>query len=353
MVYFLDFRAKCLTRQCSRVNPKYRCPEAFTVAAIVSEGELVAAEMANDDIELVARSETYEFLVEETCVKSVVNEIINEIVTKMCFTSTTSNTNGSSRPKKDKVFSCLTCNKKFAQYVSALKHCKTPRVATVACSVCNKQIIKRNMNRHSKTHEKVPERESLYCEICLKTMSSRQKFNDHMFNKHNKQQHAALTASFGKFKCPKCDFMHCKERFVKKHYTLEHNNGLKLKCSECDYRCHSLGGMSRHKDQVHKTKDVVVPPVSGSESNQLNSTVDLAPQALSGASSPLRSSSSDVSLSTTLSGSDSSSSLSPVVECGNNLLLTGNPIHLRPQHLITSVCRCLYFHLSLIRHLDQ
>ena len=47
MVYFLDFRAKCLTRQCSRVNPKYRCPEAFTVAAIVSEGELVAAEMAN------------------------------------------------------------------------------------------------------------------------------------------------------------------------------------------------------------------------------------------------------------------------------------------------------------------
>ena len=80
----------------------------------MSEEELVAAEMANDDVELVARSEqsseTDEFLVGETCAKSVANEIINEIVTKVCYKSNSSNSNRSSRHQKDKIFSCLTCN---------------------------------------------------------------------------------------------------------------------------------------------------------------------------------------------------------------------------------------------------
>ena len=87
--------------------------------------------------------------------------------------------------KKPKIFSCGECGKKFSQYVSASKHCNLSKIPRkVSCSVCSRQMDKKNLQRHLKVHEVLKPPPLRFCDLCKIAFSSKQKLENHQMNIH-------------------------------------------------------------------------------------------------------------------------------------------------------------------------
>ena len=156
------------------------------------------------------------------------------------------------RMKKPKIFSCPKCGEKRAQFRSAMKHCQSRVPKTKSCPVCSRVMDRKNMKRHLRVHE--GKNLSNICDICSDSFSSNQKLNDHRQNVHDIVE--AVNGEVVQIKCTICDFVHCKASVVKRHITKKHAAGVTLFCDQCEFVCHSSGGMSKHKNLVHKELSV-------------------------------------------------------------------------------------------------
>ena len=164
---------------------------------------------------------------------------------------------------KPKIFECNKCNKMFAQHRSAQKHQKECKGAVkpkpIVCQEinCKKSFYdKQTLRRHFKSfHSSAPKpREIFRCEQCNIQFGMKHKLKEHNMNKHGLEQPALNCV----VKCPfvDCDFEHEKERFVKSHITNRHETKSPEKCSICDYKCFSEGGMKRHTRDVHTVSSI-------------------------------------------------------------------------------------------------
>ena len=90
---------------------------------------------------------------------------------------------------KPKLFSCKKCGKKFAQALSAKKHCTVQKMSSVHedCPTCKKRVMKKNLKRHMEVHSKAKTDVQLrhdkntkhHCNLCDIDMSSKHKLKEH------------------------------------------------------------------------------------------------------------------------------------------------------------------------------
>ena len=248
-----NFRAKCIARQCHRLNSKYKT--SCMVHTSADTVNIVTEEQASD-VEFANPYQVERSVNNIEIIDSLIDDIVSHVVSLKGNTAdlNSSNQNVGRLKSKARIFPCPICKQMFAQYVSSAKHCKILKAKTIKCSVCDKDVDRRNFERHTKTHDENKTHKSKICTICQVTFASNQKLEYHMFIKHNGRKPTAQdisTSSGPKFKCSLCEFKHHMESKVKRHITMTHSLAEKLTCSECDYKCHSKSGMYFHKAQVH------------------------------------------------------------------------------------------------------
>ena len=164
----------------------------------------------------------------------------------------------------------------FAQYPSAVKHCKN-KVKTVVCPKCKKEKGKRNLKRHIESCGKVVEKTKVCkkCTVCSTTFSTKQRLNYYLEHVH-KIELPGIEIPAELHKCPHCEFAHRLLSVVKVHQTKLHKINPKLYCKEigCEYFCFSSSGMSKHIKRVHSHVMRLEPVVpTESEINQISSPV--------------------------------------------------------------------------------
>ena len=176
--------------------------------------------------------------------------------------------------KKPKIYPCPKCEKMFAQFPSAQKHCHDKTVKKSTCLQCGMSIMSKNMKRHKglcEAGKSVRPKSSIKCSTCDKVLSSRQRLESHMEKVHKLVQEEHVTPSLKLSRCTKCDFSHNKVSVVKVHMSKFHPTGIRIQCEKCNFQCYSGSGMNKHYEKVHQIlksrKEVVQKEKSNSTSD--------------------------------------------------------------------------------------
>ena len=150
---------------------------------------------------------------------------------------------------------CKKCGKLFAQFASALKHCKLKKKKSQStlCPVCNKTIkLKRNLKRHMiDVHEQPRPKQPVEvitqrCESCGVDFSSK-----HKFKEHNRRKHGHSKPAETGIECSICNKTYSVRKF-KAHMTLIHTDGEQFKCESCPASYKSMGGLYNHRRRFHR-----------------------------------------------------------------------------------------------------
>ena len=158
-----------------------------------------------------------------------------------------------------KVYKCKECGKAFSRFLFAKKHC-TKKPVNWKCEVCGTTIarskpsnVKRHRNRcekkqadiHSAVPEEINKLQEMKCSFCDIVYKNEESLRTHVYKFHKQQE--------GDFVCSICDFRCIQERYLKKHMTLNHNEGELFQCDLCEYKCKYKGSVTRHSKLVHMT----------------------------------------------------------------------------------------------------
>ena len=155
--------------------------------------------------------------------------------------------------KKPKVYPCDQCGVMFAQFASAVKHCKLKlKIKSATCPICKKNIlVKKNLNRHIRNVHSNPKQKKTNvsvptCEQCEQQFSSKHKLVEHM-----RRTHAAACKEGVLLQCKECDFSNISESRMKAHSTLVHSEPKEFKCTLCPLSLKSKCGIYKHINKVH------------------------------------------------------------------------------------------------------
>ena len=146
------FREKCLIRQCARVNPKYSNRG-------ILEDHLSTTGLVNTPCFLEDSIEAPGDPVCENSSHEIVFALVEDLIVESIDTSNANleSNSGSSQSinrvqYRSKVYPCPRCQKLFAQFTSAKKHCSVVKASkSSVCANCYKSLLTKNMKTHLKS----------------------------------------------------------------------------------------------------------------------------------------------------------------------------------------------------------
>ncbi|CAH0557893.1 unnamed protein product [Brassicogethes aeneus] len=177
--------------------------------------------------------------------------------------------------KKAEVIQCFWkgCNNKYPNQYKLAEHLRAhTKEKTVACPACLTIFSSKTKFRDHRKRQLSTDLQSYQCAQCLKLFASERLLRDHMRShinhykctmcdmtcpkpsnlaKHIRTKHIQFKA----FKCDKCDKSFISRCNLRTHILV--HTKYRFPCSECDFRCKSLYGLSRHLAQKHNLKSMV------------------------------------------------------------------------------------------------